>query len=265
MVLYNLFPDNKKQVIKAVKVLSKKLDTVNIGLFIMKSFSFYSAFDPSITNFTNGVVNLEVNKLTQKGAWSDELISNVSDIDKTHLTASEYNLSGLKKFKVKDYQGALIDLNKAIEIEPNGQYYFNRAYCRSIMHDYKNAIEDFSRTIEYKYRLAESYFERGYCKDEIKDFEGAIIDYNNAIQSKNDYIDAYNNLGYLYFEQKKFKDAILNYEKVIELSPSNIVAFINRGAARKELGDIEGACSDWHKAYDLGNKDVQKYINKFCK
>ncbi|MCZ2357677.1 MAG: tetratricopeptide repeat protein [Bacteroidia bacterium] len=261
----NLFPDNKEQVIETVKTLATKLDTVDMPMLIKKSFALYGTFDPAITTFNNGAPNMDMGKLKKKGAWGDELCMKITDPNKPLSSATEYNLRSIEKVKAKDFQGAIEDLNKAIELEPKGQFYFNRAYTKSLMEDFKGAIEDFNKTIELKYRLAEAYFERGYCKDMTSDFEGAISDYTNAIATNKEYPDAYNNRAFVYYKQKKYKEALKDFDKAIKLKDDNVGAYVNRGFVKKDMDDLKGACSDWQKAVELGYSDAQNFLNEYCK
>ena len=261
----NLFPDNKAQVVEIVKSLETKLDTVDMGMFIKKTFALYGTFDPTITSFDNGAPNMDLSKLKFKGAWGDELIRKISDPNKSCTSASEYNFRGLDKTKAGDFNGAIDDFSKAIEIKPTGQVYYNRAYSKSMIKDFKGAIEDFNKTIELEYRIAETYFERGYCKDQLNNPMGAIEDYTKAIEQNVDYSDAYNNLAFTKLKQKDYKGAIKDFDKAIKIKPDFAGAYVNRGFAKKESGDKSGACRDWETAVDLGFKQAQNFINDNCK
>ena len=261
----NLYPENKEKVIANMKAFAARHDTLKMDVFIKKSFGIYATFDPAISNMDNGKMNMDMAKLKEKGNWGDELIVKISDPAKPLSTAKEYNLRSLDKSKAKDYKGALDDLNKAIEMEPTGQYYYNRAYTKSMMEDYKGSIEDFNKTIELQYRLASAYYERGYCKDKLNDFEGTIADYTSAINTKANYLDAYNNRAFTYYNHKKYDEALKDYNKVIELDPKYVSAYISRGFLKYSIRDPKGACADWQKAYDLGDTESKTYMDKYCK
>ena len=261
----NLFPDNKIQVIEIVKALETKLDTIDMGVFIKKSFALYGTFDPAITSFDNGAPNMDMGKLKLKGAWGDELIQKISDPNKPLTSASEYNFRGLDKAKAGKFKEAIEDFDKAIEIKPTGQIYYNRAFSKSMVEDFDGAILDFDKTIEFKYRLAEAYFERGYCKDQINNPDGAIDDYTKAIENNKEYADAYNNRAFTKLKQKDYKAAIKDFDKAIKIKPDFVGAYVNRGFAKKESGDKSGACKDWEKAVDFGFKQAQQFINENCK
>jgi len=58
-------------------------------------------------------------------------------------TAEEYFNSGSDKHNLKDYNGAISDYNKAIEINPNlAVAYYNRAISKYFTNDLTGACED---------------------------------------------------------------------------------------------------------------------------
>jgi tetratricopeptide (TPR) repeat protein len=260
----NLFPDNKTQVIEIVKNLATKLDTIDMSKFIKKSFTLYGTFDPAITSFDNGSPNMNMGKLKLKGAWGDELIQKISDPNKPLTSASEYNFRGLDKAKAGKFKEAIEDFDKAIEIKPTGQIYYNRGYSKSMVEDFNGAIQDYDKTIELEYRLANAYFERGYCKSVLNNPDGAIDDYTKAIDKNKDYADAYNNRGVIKLKQKDYKAAVKDFDKAIKIKPDYSSAYVNRGFTKKELNDIKGACKDWKKAAELGYEQANKLLKKYC-
>jgi tetratricopeptide (TPR) repeat protein len=261
----NLFPENKTIVTDIIKKIALKLDTVDTSWFIKKSFTNFGSFDPEITTIKDGILTLDKDKLKNKGAWCDELIKTFSESNNTLNTASKYNDNGLAKYKANDFNGAIEEFNKAIDINPTGQIYFNRGYAKSEIGDYKGAVQDYDKTIEFKYRLVEVYFERGYNKDQLTNYEGAIQDYTNAIEIKKDYVDAYNNRAYVKLKKKDYEAAITDFDKAINLKPDYAAAFLNRGFAKKMLGDLSGACKDWTKAFELGLQQANEFIKDNCK
>jgi tetratricopeptide (TPR) repeat protein len=261
----NLFPENKIEVVDYVKSLETKLDTIDMSKLIKKSFALYGTFDPAITSFENGSPNMDIGKLKLKGAWGDELIQKISDQNKALTSASEYNFRGLKKAKTGEFSKAIKDFDKAIEIKPTGQIYYNRAYSKSMVKDFNGAVQDYDKTIELEYRIAEAYFERGYCKDQINRPVDAIEDYTKAIEQNKEYADAYNNRAFIKLKQKDYKGAVKDFDKAIKIKPEFAGAYVNRGFSKKELGDKSGACKDWEKAIELGFKQAQQFINNNCK
>ena len=58
----------------------------------------------------------------------------------------------------------------------------NRGYAKSHIGDYEGAITDFDRAIELDPDDGWPYTYRGYSKMNIGDHEGAIIDFNRAVE-----------------------------------------------------------------------------------
>ncbi len=261
----NLYPDNKTQVVEIIKALATKLDTVDLSLLIKTSFAMYGTFDPAITTFKNGTPHIDGVKLKQKGAWGDEIIQKISAPSKSGVTASDYFASGIKKMNAGNFKEALQDLNKANDIKPSGQIYYNRAFAKSEVKDFDGAIEDYNKAIELKHRVVEAYFERGFCKDQLHNPDSAIADYTKVIEMDPTYVDAYNNRAMTNLNRMKYQEAIKDFDKSIEIKPSYGIPYTNRGYAKMKIGDQNGACDDWTKAAELGIKQAKKFINDFCK
>jgi tetratricopeptide (TPR) repeat protein len=119
-----------------------------MGMFIKKSFALYGTFDPKITSFNNGMPKMDMDTIKLKGAWGDELIQKISDTNKPLNSASEYNFRGLDKANVGEFKEAIEDFDKAIELNPTGQIYFNRAYSKSMIENFNGAIQDYDKAIE---------------------------------------------------------------------------------------------------------------------
>ena len=55
-----------------------------------------------------------------------------------------YNKSGKQKYEYKDYNGAIVEFNKAIQNDPNSAIaYYERGKAKQKLKDYKSAISDF--------------------------------------------------------------------------------------------------------------------------
>ena len=146
------------------------------------------------------------------------------------LTKEDYFTRGNSKIEKKDYQGAITDYTKAIELDP----------------DY-----------------ADAYINRGVVKDDLKDYYGAITDYTKAISLDPDYASAYNNRGVSKKNLKDYYGAIADYTKAISLDPDYASAYANRGIVKEKSG--KPYCSDYKKACDLGKSDCCEWYNNQCR
>jgi len=157
---------------------------------------------------------LAVSKVKKYIAEADEADKSDSQQDINESTARiqkdptdfvAYAARAIAKGNLKDYQGALQDYDKVIELVVNDDNIKQDVYYISMMYDY-----------------------RAFVKYHLKDYHGAIQDYSKAIELKpKDYI--YYNRGRVY--QMNLKDvvaAMKDFEMVIMKSEDNYqLAFSN--------------------------------------
>ena len=79
---------------------------------------------------------------------------------------------------------SLTDYNTAIKFYPaNGGAYYNRGLLKVYFKDYQGAILDYDKAIKYsKKNRAFIYTNRGIANKEINNFEGACLDWKKAIE-----------------------------------------------------------------------------------
>jgi tetratricopeptide (TPR) repeat protein len=181
----------------------------------------------------------------------------------TKLTADDYFLRAGDKYNKKDFQGAIEDYDRAIQVEPNYAIaYNNRGNVRFELGDKPRAIEDYNRAIQLDPNLAMSYYNRGNARAALGDKPGAIEDYNRAIQLDPNYAIAYNNRGLARSDLGDKPGAIEDYNRAIQLDPNLAIAYNNRGLARAALGDKPRAIEDYNQAIQLDPDYTLAYNNR---
>ncbi len=163
----------------------------------------------------------QANKLTQEGHWK-ELLSVLSEIIKlTPKDPKAYNNRGFSKNNLKDFQGAIKDFNKALELKSNyAVAYNNRGFSKNRLKDFQGAIEDFNKALDLKPNSV-SYNNRGYAKIELEDFQGAIDDYSKVLDNGDKGANVYFNRGVAKFKLKKYLNSIEDIDRVIELGTTD--------------------------------------------
>ena len=167
--------------------------------------------------------------------------------------ACTYATNALQKFKDKDYKGALIHLNKAIELSPNESLYYRyRSWVKKKLKDLEGALADKDEDIKLDSLCSSSYIGRAYIKQMMNNYSGAIYDYDSAVR-----IEPSNIYYYQYRAEAKEKSddiagAIIDYNKIIELDIINKTAYYFRGKLKKKIGD-KSYYDDWKKAVEYGS------------
>ena len=108
--------------------------------------------------------------------------ANAHDKSYSDYDAEDYFSLGVDAHQRQEFEGALEDYNKAIELNFNdaGAYY-NRGLAKDNLGDHKGAIEDYNKAIEFDSNDAGAYYNRGNAKDNLGDHKGAIKDYNKPL------------------------------------------------------------------------------------
>ena len=148
----------------------------------------------------------------------------------------------------------------------NYEYFFNRAQDKFELADYEEAILDYNKALELSpTEICLVYSMRGNAKRNLGDFDGAISDQNKALDFDPLYADGYFNRGIAKFKKGDFDGAIQDYSQVLKINPKDSDAFFNRANVKKEIRDMKGACEDWRKAAEIGDEDAAKLVEEHCR
>lgn len=212
---------------------------------------------------TKEIENLKENhNFKTSGTEKDKEVYN----DKINtLDAGNHFLSGSEMSIVEDFEAAIIEYSKVIEIQPkNADAYHNRGIAKAKLKDYQGAVIDFTKTIELDPNHEFGYYNRGNAKDDLNDFKSAIADYNKAIRINSSNSNYLNNRGIAKGHLGDFNGAISDYSEAIKMSPMDSTLYYNRGIAKLKLGQRDSGCKDLYKSKELGFEQAQKSIFKWC-
>ena len=155
-----------------------------------------------------------------------------------------------------DYDGAIADYTKAIELNPfSASAHVERAGIYHGLDDHESAIEDYSKAIELLTKEAEH-------SDDIdldlplpatyhwKGLRWGLAQFDKAIEDDPEDAEAYKARGNVLFLMGKYDEAIAEYSKAIELNPNDMDAYRSRGTAYVAKNDDMCALADLEKARD---------------
>ena len=152
-----------------------------------------------------------------------------------------------------DVKGALKLLNEAVKLYPDNQFVLvNRGNIyNDYLKDYERAIDDYNKTIELNPKFSWPYLNRAIAYGRLKRWEEAIVDYGRAIELDANYASAYNGRAWSYCQIGKFEAALPDANKALELKPNEANFFDTRASAFAGLNRYEEAIADMDKAIKL--------------
>ncbi|GCC51036.1 hypothetical protein SanaruYs_12560 [Chryseotalea sanaruensis] len=119
-----------------------------------------------------------------------------------------YAERGYLYLKNGEYRQALVDYNRAIELNPKeADYYLNRGIIHEKLKQFKEAYNDYSFVIKLDESLSSAWLNRGNVLLRLNKEKLAIEDYSAAIAFENDYAAAYYNRGIAYYQLKQYAEA----------------------------------------------------------
>ena len=133
-----------------------------------------------------------------------------------------YNLFGAVLANKKNFEKAVINYKKSIEINPDyaeGHNNLGGALCN--LGKFSESIDSCQRAIKIKPNFAEAYNNLGNTFKLLDEYKKAKSCYEKAIQINPNFADAYNNLGTVFRVLREFEKAITCYEKAIYLKPDH--------------------------------------------
>ncbi len=146
----------------------------------------------------------------------------------------------------------------AEEIMSRGIEYANKG-------NYDQAILDYSKAIELSPNYVPAYNSRGNAYQNKGNLDQAILDYSKAIELSPNYVPAYNSRGNAYQNKGNLDQAILDYSKAIELSPNYVPAYNSRGNAYYHKKEYDKTWADMHKIEELGGKPNPGFLEALKK
>lgn len=176
--------------------------------------------------------------------------------------AEAYNCNGNANFVKGEYDKAIADYTKAIELEIlYTEAYNNRADAYSAKGEYGKAMEDYNQSIELE--PYGNYLRDNSYRDLAKSmFEIEI--YTKELELNPEYSEVLNCRGIAYFSVGEYDKAIADYTKAIKLSSEYASAYDNRGNSYYKKGEYDKAMEDYKKVLELDSEYAKEYYDSYC-
>jgi serine/threonine protein kinase len=175
-------------------------------------------------------------------------------------------------YKQKDYDSAVQNYSKAIELNPrDANAYSSRGNAYYMKGDHDQAFADYNKALALDSTLPHVYINRGNIYYEEGERDQALIDFNRAIQVDSQNATAYYRRGRFYasaYYDYKNRDAgdydraMRDFNKATRLNPRYAQAYSDRGYLYYYKGNYEQAFMDYNKAIESNPKYAEAYTNR---
>lgn len=173
-----------------------------------------------------------------------------------------YNFRGLAFANTGQFEKAIEDFDRAIELDPYFRDAFlNRGTAFENMGRFESAIENLDTAIALNPSY-EAFFNRGITFEKTGQLARAIADYDNAIALDPSRYEAYLAAGRSQGKNGSFDKAIEYFTRAIVINPMNAESYNNRGLSYLYLGQNDRALEDFNKAIALDQNSAITYHNR---
>ncbi len=211
--------------------------------------------------------------LVKESGMEEEAMNSLNRaIEKFERNALAYERRGYVNYRLRNYEDAMYDFSKSIDINPNmPDAYWGRANTKVKKNDIAGALADLEMAIARSIPHQSVYWSARRLKGELhlqlSDFQKAIFELKlvtnrHFTQDDPNYKWQKNvlfNYGKALYEIGQYGDAVkiynsmINFEAQREEAPSKAEQFFSRGLARQKAGE-SGFVNDLKEAAGLGSK-----------
>ncbi|MCA1752512.1 MAG: tetratricopeptide repeat protein [Flavobacteriales bacterium] len=152
-----------------------------------------------------------------------------------------YYLNAVNSVNAREFDQALGELNKAIELDPaHAQSLILRAYLYLKAGDKKQALRDYSSALKAHPTDLGALTNRALLYMEMEEYEKAEKDLRQRLKGDPHNWMASYDLAYCYGLMEKYDQAIEGFSEVIKRKPDYAEAYLNRGFAPR-LRSVQAA------------------------
>ncbi len=232
--------------------------TSGIYLLLWNKYKSIAIFLFMIIIGSNSILTYERNKV-----WKDDLSLWNDNIAKTPNLPRALVDRGFAYSVLGQWDNAIEDYSKAIGIYPNfTKAYVDRAVAYAKIGQYEKAIADCSWAIKNDPENAEAYYDRGIADVNLGLFDEAITDCSKTIELEPGFAKAYYNRGIAYGNLGQYDKAILDYSKAVEVDQNYIPSYYNLGLIYVKLGQWDNAIANYSRLIEINPNSADAYCDR---
>ena len=156
-----------------------------------------------------------------------------------------------------------IEINKSDDSSENFNDLINAFYSQALekinQQEFEQAIELFSRVLEYDQNFYSARQNRGSIKAMLGDYQGAMADLVSVLLAEPQNTGVLKSLGSVFYHLGDYQNATTVFGNAIKFEPNNSDLHYERGRFKMLIKDYLGAISDFKNAIDLNPNDAEAF------
>lgn len=190
------------------------------------------------------------------GLATGAVIWPVSQSERNVAEARKHNAKGIKFFQKKAFVEALKEFDHACRLNPSGATSFQcRAYAHTELGNYELALKDFSRQIELCPGFI-AYSDRADLRTRTGDLKGAVADLTRAVKLFPNDASLFYERGLVFQKLGNHKAAYEDFDQSIGLDNHKALSYMGRGISEFYLSEKRNAYADCARATQLDGRSV---------
>ena len=164
-----------------------------------------------------------------------------------------------KEYEKKDYKASYITYSALLDVKETDYAFYNRGLCSYYMQDYKAAISNYTKSIEFGRYQYDVYYGRALCNFMLTHYELATSDFDISIELKSDYNRNYTYKGACFYYLGRYNESLSLLNKVANLQSDFEPTYYYRCMVKYYLNDYAGSLADCNVALSM-NKYYDTYF-----
>lgn len=128
--------------------------------------------------------------------------------------------------------------------KPLAAVFKTRATVYFYQRDYDRAINDYSRAIELDPQNSELFDNRCWTYATVNKLQDALKDCRESLRLRPNFAPSVDTLGFVYLKLGQYDRAVATYSSALQLDPKSVYSLYGRGMAKLKTGDTAGGQAD---------------------
>ena len=255
---YSILGDNEKSLEVLDKILSIDADYTDAYRLKASIYDDLENYEEVVNNLDRAIsLHVEQKEIVDSDGVFERIDNLLSRIETGEMT-DDYQNRGAAHYRLKNFEAAIGDYTKAIEIDPDNDYlYSNRGEAYLEAGNHAKALEDLNKAIEIEeneYNFATRagiYRQTGNYDAALRDISKSITLNDAGDQEIAQFFRRRSERAEIYMEKGDYDSAIRDYTVEIEKDPAYFEAYERRAAAYRSLNMESLAEADEQKAAEI--------------